>query len=101
MGCSPRFESVDRFSEGLAAVMQNGNWGYISRDGRMRIPLKFRYAKSFTGGKASVGYAGQHGYIDRQGIFYPIRRTWSDAMSDLRNRIRTPFYPEDISTPTM
>lgn len=47
---TPKYELVDWFSEGFAAVKLNGKWGYINRDGKMVIPNKYTVAKPFKRG---------------------------------------------------
>jgi predicted NUDIX family NTP pyrophosphohydrolase len=67
------------FSEGLAAILVNGEFGYIDRSGKMVIVPQFDRASRFSGGLAEVqvvdarGYA--RGYIDKQGryIWAPSR----------------------------
>src|SRR2546423_11632082 len=49
-----RFESVQPFSEGLAAAKYEGRWGYINRSGAEVIPFRYRTAQSFHGGVAIV-----------------------------------------------
>jgi hypothetical protein len=50
----PKFESAQPFSEGLAAVELNGRFGYIDREGRFAIALKYSYAGPFSDGFAWV-----------------------------------------------
>jgi hypothetical protein len=49
--CEPLFpgewEYADEFEDGLAAVRQNGKWGYINRSGTIAIPYQFDYAHRF------------------------------------------------------
>jgi hypothetical protein len=44
----PSFRDAGNFSNGLARVMNNqGLWGYIDRDGQVRIPFGFNDARDF------------------------------------------------------
>lgn len=52
---SPRYEAAQPFSEGLAAVRQNGKWGYIDTDGKQVIPCQYDLAYEFNEGYAIVG----------------------------------------------
>lgn len=61
------FEAVTRFSEGLAAVKQDGRWGYVDKSGAFRIPRQFQAARPFQGGFAAVQIDGKWGFIDRTG----------------------------------
>jgi hypothetical protein len=63
------FSRVTSFSEGLAAVQvdRDGLWGYIDRDGVLRILPQFQWAEPFSDGRAMVVVGDEHGYIDRDG----------------------------------
>jgi len=70
---APTYEDAQTFSEGLAAVKQNGKWGYIDQDGKTVIPFQYDLACAFSEGYAVVGkYVGttnydryQLGFIDK------------------------------------
>ena len=55
------------FSEGLAAVLQNGKFGYIDAIGKMVIPAKYDKAANFENGFAKVTELGSEIYIDKKG----------------------------------
>jgi WG containing repeat len=89
----PQFrEAADRFSEGLAWVMdKQDRVGYIDKQGKMAIPPQYSYSKQFTsagvvttyfgsdfnGGLAkvcSVDESRKCGYIDRTGkVVIPLK----------------------------
>ena len=48
----PRFEAAEEFQEGLAAVQVHGRWGFVDRQGRMRIPIRYLSVTSFSSGRA-------------------------------------------------
>lgn len=48
------FDNGKEFSEGLAAVVLNGKWGYINSKGEIAIDFQFGYASSFKKGQAEV-----------------------------------------------
>lgn len=48
------FQDTNDFSEGLAAVMQDGKWGFIDRKGDLVIEYQYDDAGSFGEGKAAV-----------------------------------------------
>jgi hypothetical protein len=58
------------FSEGLARVELNGKWGYIDKEGKEVIPIKYDWARSFSEGLACVKLNGKWGYIDKEGKEY-------------------------------
>jgi len=79
-----RFESVQPFSEGLAAAKYEGRWGYINRSGVEVIPFRYRTAQSFHGGVAIVDTGlPEHpvGVIDPSGawITQPMFRSLTAA----------------------
>ncbi len=47
---SPKYDQVDWFSNGYAAVRVGNKWGYINEAGKMVIPAKFTVAKPFRKG---------------------------------------------------
>jgi hypothetical protein len=63
------YREIQPFREGLAAVNQDGRWGYIDRLGATIIPFEFDYAFAFVGGAAPVMVEGWWGLIDRQGAY--------------------------------
>lgn len=77
----PKFHSVAKFSEGLAAVGcvvgDEEKFGYIDKTGELVIETKFSDAGDFSedlasvqiGGKASGMIGGVYGYIDRNGEY--------------------------------
>lgn len=47
------------------AVMKNGKWGFVDRDGKMVISANYDQARSFSLGMAPVMIDGKWGYIDQ------------------------------------
>ena len=75
-GLQPQFSGrglrVGGFSEGLAAVQDEGSWlwGYIDQTGAWVIEPQFEGALSFSEGLASVQLDREHGaFIDAEGHF--------------------------------
>lgn len=60
-------EDIFEFSEGLAAIKQNGLWGYINVKGEIVIPYQYTFAMPFSEGLAMVTLDSQEGFIDKQG----------------------------------
>ena len=52
-----KYESIGSFFEGMAAVLQNGRWGFINLKGEMVIPPKYVKANTYTILKFSEGLA--------------------------------------------
>jgi hypothetical protein len=65
-----RYESVRRFSEGIAAVARERSWGFIDYEGNYLIPSQFSSAGSFKNGLAwaSVPFK-KYGFIDKKGEY--------------------------------
>ena len=62
-----KYELAMSFSEGYAAVMLNGKYGYINKSGEMVIKPQYDAATSFEDGIARVKYDGKWGSIDNKG----------------------------------
>lgn len=63
----PRREPISTFSEGVAAVMQSGKWGYINTAGKWVIPPRYDFAGAFHNGCAIVRYQERSLLIDTTG----------------------------------
>lgn len=50
----PAYEQVGNFMNGLAAVKQNGKWGYIDETGKMVVSPKYDWAGQFSEGVTVV-----------------------------------------------
>ncbi len=62
-----RFDGVRDFSEGLAAVKDKGQWGFIEPGGKFVIAPRFEAARSFSEGLAAAEEGGRWGFVDRTG----------------------------------
>ena len=62
-----KYDWLGRFSEGLASVQLNGQYGFIDNEGNVVIPLKYDYAWSFDEGLARVQLKRKWGYVDNEG----------------------------------
>jgi WG containing repeat len=65
----PSFEEASLFSEGLAAVSQDGKYGYINKAGKKIIDFKFQDAESFHNGNAVVLKDSLYGLINKNGDY--------------------------------
>ncbi len=66
------------YTEELYPVYRNKKMGYVNREGKVVIPLKFEMADFFTGNLARVREEGKFGFIDRAGN-YVIPPVYNDA----------------------
>ena len=88
----PRYEEVKEFSEGLAAVKQNGVWGFIKKNGMTAIQFGYADAHSFVGKYAVVKKNNNKwGTIDKDGkivvpiVYDKIFDDFSDGYSIVQN----------------
>lgn len=56
---APKYDEVQWFSEGYAAVKVGSKWGYINKAGKLVIPARYTVAKSFR--KGFLPRAGKEG----------------------------------------
>lgn len=76
----PRFEVVQDFGQGLAAVWVRSDalWGFVDRSGRRVIGPKYEGAGRFSEGLCAVRSNGLWGYIDKEGEWV-IEPTYTEA----------------------
>lgn len=63
------WESIGRFSEGLAVVQHKKRYGFIDTNGRLVCKPRFDFVGEFVNGYAVAGYRKAAGVIDRKGRF--------------------------------
>jgi WG containing repeat len=63
----PRFDTAEPFSDGLAVVSADDQFGYIDPTGTYVIPPQYSYAESFSEGRAVVGDDDEYWYIGHDG----------------------------------
>jgi hypothetical protein len=61
------WQMAQSFHEGLAAIKQGGQWGYVDKLGKTVIAPQFSEAYRFSEGLAAVKNGGKWGYIDETG----------------------------------
>lgn len=57
----------ERYSEGLAPVIQDGKWGYVDHERRIVIPFQFKFAGQFDHGMARVNLNDKFFFINEKG----------------------------------
>lgn len=73
------YEGMKAFeAESMCAVCIDGKWGYIDKDGNLKLACSYEDAKSFTNGYAAVKKNGSWGYIDENN-YMTIRPSFEDA----------------------
>jgi len=64
----PQYENATSFTdENLAAVQQNGRWGYVDKTGTWIVKPQFSRAEPFKMGLAAVQQNDKWGFIDSKG----------------------------------
>lgn len=63
----PVYQLAGEFSEGSAAVQENGLWGFVDHNGSWMIRPTFVRADGFWRGLARVAWKDGRGYIDKKG----------------------------------
>ncbi|HEV2835804.1 MAG TPA: WG repeat-containing protein [Pyrinomonadaceae bacterium] len=87
------------FSEGLAAVRIGNKFGYIDREGRVRIRPQFDEAHKFSGGRARVRLNRNNGYIDKTGQMvirpqYEYANEFSEGLAAVQHQRGLAGYPQ-------
>jgi hypothetical protein len=73
----PKYDSIAVFSQGVAAVKQNGKWGYASAGGKEIIPPAYDLVYPFSEGLGVIA-ASDHtllAIVDKTGKQIPIKET--------------------------
>lgn len=78
-----KYENLNNFHEGLAAVQHNGLWGYIDKEGKEVIPCQYESAEDFNNSRAIVSKGGLYGCIDTKGNeVVPFEYGWIHHYTD-------------------
>jgi hypothetical protein len=64
---SPQFDYGDEFSEGLARVIKDDQYGFINTKGEIFIPIQFDYVSNFYNGLAVIFQNKKYGFINTKG----------------------------------
>ena len=62
-----KYDFTSKFSEGLAAVVLNGKWGFIDKNGNEVTHIKYDSVGAFVEGLAPVRLNDKRGFIDKVG----------------------------------
>ncbi len=85
-----RYQEARQFIDGLAAVKQNGKWGYINETGKTVIPFQFDWCSSFGEYGFDKNVALVKKGTDKNKI--PIITPCPTALINRKGEIITPFY---------
>ena len=96
----PEFEELRGFSNGLAAVKQNGKWGYVNVKGKLVIPPIYDKARDFHEGVAAVKTEKGWGYInmDNETVIpnkFFDARDFSEGLAAVKSSIETDKSNDD------
>lgn len=84
-----QFDTVEAFSEGLAAAYKDNKWGYIDKKGSWVLEPQFDKAKDFNSGYALVLKDDTWNYIDKSGAI--LKTPVNDKFYDF-DKNRVAFY---------
>lgn len=77
------YEQLSSFSEGKAAVMKDGAWGFINAKGKLILPLNYGNSFGFSENLALVGGDNKYGFIDTTGKYViPIQYDYAEAFDE-------------------
>lgn len=62
-----QFTDAKAFSEGLAAVKLNQKWGYVSKQGEVKVPYEYDEANDFLNGSSVIRKGKKYGLIGKKG----------------------------------
>lgn len=83
-----KFKWANSFKEGLAAVLIDGKWGYINKQGQLIIEPQFIHASDFNNNIAIAGIKNKRFCIDQSGKFlskkYDQISRFSEGLADVR-----------------
>jgi hypothetical protein len=89
----PQYARMEPFSEGLAAALLDGKWGFIDKDGAVVIPFELGWAASFSEGRARVLVPKTppvSGFIDKSGnLVIPFDRAHTGNANDFKDGLAT------------
>ena len=79
------YSDIKPFSNGFAAVCDGKKWGYINKQGKVVISLKYEGADEFEKGSGAVFRNRKFGLINRQGkLVVPIKYYDSPNLSSYK-----------------
>ncbi|MFA4985244.1 MAG: WG repeat-containing protein [Candidatus Brocadiia bacterium] len=66
---APEFTEAEEFRDGMAAVKENGRWGFIDLTGKIVVETDFDRVESFKNGFAAVKINGKWGLVRKNGTY--------------------------------
>ncbi|SFC91174.1 WG repeat-containing protein [Tropicimonas isoalkanivorans] len=94
-GAPPCGSTVATAGPVLFPMPQDGQWGYVDREGSWQLEPQWAQARDFHEARAAVGSERQWGIIDTEGIYVVEPRYESDTIIDVDGSrwIDNPFKP--------
>lgn len=62
-----QYANIESFSEGMAAIVKGGKWGFIDIYGNEIVPCEYSNVEKFSDGCAAVAKGDKYGYVDKSG----------------------------------
>lgn len=63
----PIYKCSGAFKDGMAPVFNGKKWGFLDKNGKIAVPLKYDEVHDFSGDKAKVKLGGKEFYVDKKG----------------------------------
>jgi hypothetical protein len=79
-------EATSRDPDDLIREQRDGQWGFITPDGKVAVDFRFGGVQAFSEGLAAVQLGRRWGFIDRRGRFM-IPAQFDDAWPTVPNGI--------------
>lgn len=61
-----RYDTISGYNEGLFRVVIDGSYGFVNKEGQLRIAHRYENAHNFTEGLAAIRILGRWGYINAE-----------------------------------
>lgn len=63
---------IKGFKDGMVAIKKGGRWGYLNKEGKLAVLLKYTYVTEFDNGFASVRKGKENFIINKKGDETPV-----------------------------
>src|SRR5687767_12537187 len=87
-----QFDTIRSYSEGFAAVKQNGKWGFIDAKGTLVVRVKYDKVDDFSGGLANVWYADELHVVDGNGREFEIDKKSKQEQSEMEIKKKYEYF---------
>ena len=95
-----RYDHVQTYENGMAAVKFNKRWGFVDENGKEIVPCKYTSVHNFSEGLAAISVGdwetGKWGFIDKEGNeIIPCKYYMVESFSDGMAAVSKGKYPNE------